>query len=105
MSDPTTPVRIEQAGPRHLEIAWADGKVFRYDVADLRRACRCAICVEEWTGKKLLDPASIPSDIRPLTIRPVGRYALHFEWSDGHTSGIYTFEHLRALGEAPAAES
>jgi DUF971 family protein len=31
----------------------------------------------------------------------VGRYAIQFHWSDGHSTGIYTFEHLRELCTCP----
>jgi DUF971 family protein len=31
----------------------------------------------------------------------VGRYAIRFHWSDGHSTGIYTFEHLRELCPCP----
>ena len=37
------------------------------------------------------------SDIKPVTIEPVGNYAIHIDWSDGHRSGIFSFEHLRQI--------
>ncbi|MCP5056631.1 MAG: DUF971 domain-containing protein [bacterium] len=95
----TTPTEIGQAGPRELRIEWADGAVHLYEVRALRLACGCAQCIDEWTGEDRLDPASVPEDVRPLRIEPVGRYALQIEWSDGHGSGIYPFRRLRALGE------
>ena len=94
----TTPTAIRQAGPRTLAIVWADGRESRYDVRELRLACGCAQCVDEWSGEGRLDPASVPADVHPLRIEPVGRYAIQIEWSDGHGSGIYTFARLRALG-------
>lgn len=54
--------------------------------ADLRRQCRCAICVDEMTGRVRLDPKSIPESIKPLNMRPVGNYALEITWSDNHLS-------------------
>jgi ATP-binding protein involved in chromosome partitioning len=68
-------------------------------VRGIRLACECAHCVDEWTGEKQLDPADVPADVHPLRIEPVGRYAIQFEWSDGHSSGIYPFRRLRALDE------
>jgi ATP-binding protein involved in chromosome partitioning len=53
--------------------------------------------VDEVTGQKRLEPASVAADVWPQEISPVGRYALHFQWSDGHRTGIYTFEQLRRL--------
>jgi ATP-binding protein involved in chromosome partitioning len=92
------PTQIEQDGERHLAITWSDGRASRYEVRTLRLACGCAHCVDEWTGVKQLDPASIPQDVHPLRLSPVGRYAIGIEWSDGHDAGIYSFERLRELG-------
>lgn len=94
-----TPTGIRQAGPRELSIRWADGLESLYDVRDLRLACSCAQCVDEWTGSLRLDSASVPADVHPLKIEPVGRYALQVEWSDGHSTGIYPYERLRQLAE------
>ena len=63
----------------------------------LRLACACARCVDEWTGERRLDAASVPDDVRPIKIQPVGRYAIQIDWSDGHSTGIYSFRQLRAL--------
>ena len=103
MSSPTiTPVEIRQSGERELAIRWADGRETIYDVRDLRLACACARCVDEWSGEQRLDPASVPADVKPLRIERVGRYAIQIEWSDGHASGIYPFERLRRLAEESA---
>jgi ATP-binding protein involved in chromosome partitioning len=97
METPHTPSEIRQSGPRQLAIRWADGRESVYDVRELRLACACASCVDEWSGAGRLDPASVPEDVRPVSIRPVGRYAIQIDWSDGHTSGIYPFRRLREL--------
>ena len=91
------PTGIRQASPTELEITWKDGNVTTYPVAFLRRSCRCAACIDEWTGAPILIPDEIPESVKPVTINPVGNYAISIEWSDGHKSGIYTFEHLRQL--------
>lgn len=95
-----TPARIGQKGDRALEIVWADGAVSEFEVRALRLACACASCIDEWSGKGTLDPATVPEDVRPLRVQPVGRYAIQIEWSDGHTSGIYPFRRLRELASA-----
>ena len=80
-----------------LRILWDDGHDCLYPVRMLRLECRCAHCVEEMTGAPLLREDDVPMDVKPLQISPVGRYAIQFDWSDGHDTGIYTFEVLRAL--------
>ena len=96
--DATVPARIGQKDARHLEIEWSDGHTSVYEVRALRLACACASCVDEWSGEGRLDPASVPDDVHPEQIQPVGRYALQFRWSDGHETGIYPFARLRELG-------
>jgi ATP-binding protein involved in chromosome partitioning len=68
----------------------------------LRLACPCAGCVEEMSGRPLLDPAHVPANISPASIQLVGAYGLRVNWSDGHSTGIYTFEHL--FGTCPCAD-
>ncbi len=92
------PTEIGQRGPRQLAIHWADGAETVLDVRELRLACACAVCVDEWSGEALLDPASVADDVVPRRVSPVGRYAIQIEWSDGHASGIYPFQRLRSLG-------
>lgn len=60
----------------------------------LRQNCRCAACVDEFTGRQLLDQSSVPSTIQPEDVSLVGNYAIKFRWSDGHDSGLFTFSHL-----------
>jgi ATP-binding protein involved in chromosome partitioning len=97
----TTPVEV---GPTEdasrLRIRWADGHATELTPRDLRLACPCAGCVDEMTGRPILRPESVPEDVHPLAIRYVGRYALQFDWSDGHTTGIYPFTLLRELDAA-----
>jgi len=98
-ADAHTPTQIQQHDARTLAIAWADGAESRFDVRTLRLACGCAQCVDEWTGQDLLAPESVPEDVSPLRIQPVGRYAIQIDWSDGHSTGIYPFERLRRLAD------
>ncbi len=99
MSDPaTTPERVEPTEDEaRLRIVWRDGHVSEYEPRLLRLECRCAGCVEETTGRALLDPRRVPDDVYPLEISYVGKYALRFAWSDGHSTGIYPYELLRSL--------
>jgi ATP-binding protein involved in chromosome partitioning len=95
----TTPSEIRQSGPRELAIRWSDGAESSYAVRDLRLACACAHCVDEWTGATRLDPESVPEDVHPERIDSVGRYAIQIQWSDGHSTGIYSFDRLRELAD------
>jgi ATP-binding protein involved in chromosome partitioning len=94
-TDPRT-IEPSSDGTR-LRIVWQDGHTSEYPPRELRLACRCAGCIEEMTGRRLLDARHVPQDVYPLEIRYVGRYALRFDWSDGHTTGIYPFELLRDI--------
>ena len=78
-------------------IDWSDGLRCRYPARELRLNCGCAECVEEWSQRKLLDPASVPPDIRAEDYLMVGRYAVQFLWSDAHYTGIYPFDTIRAI--------
>jgi ATP-binding protein involved in chromosome partitioning len=91
------PQKIELRSRQELRVHWNDGKESALKTFDLRVACPCAACVDELTGEKRLDPATVSKDVWPQEISPVGRYALNFKWSDGHSSGIYTFDQLRQL--------
>ena len=72
--------------------------VARIPSKSLRLDCRCAVCVEEFTGKKLVSAAAISSEIKPLSTAPIGRYAMSVDWSDGHKS-LYPFRQIAALVE------
>ena len=65
-----------------------------YPALALRLACPCAACVEEISGRPLLDPATVDPAVRPVSVALVGAYGLRIQWSDGHGTGIYTFERL-----------
>ena len=93
------PREIKQEGDSALRILWADDCVCRYSAAELRRACPCAQCVNEWTGQRTLKPEAVSDELTMADISIVGRYALNFRWSDGHETGIYSFRYLRDLGE------
>jgi len=54
-------------------------------------------CVDEWTHRSLIKPDLIPLDVKAKNIQVMGNYALHFDWSDGHNTGIYTYDFLREV--------
>eukprot|EP00644_Phytophthora_capsici_P009309 jgi/Phyca11/533350/estExt2_fgenesh1_pg.C_PHYCAscaffold_130041 len=66
--------------------------------------CRCAQCIDEFTGEQILDPTAIPDDIHPTAVERKGNYAFAVTWSDGHTSSLYTYDALTALITEYSAE-
>jgi len=93
----TTPVELRKKGGERFTIRWADGHESAYAARTLRGRCPCAQCVSETTGQRLVFEEHVNPDVAILEARTVGHYALHFEWSDGHTTGIYSFDYLRRI--------
>ena len=91
------PEQIERVGSRGLRIVWEDGHESLLQNLELRFACSCAVCVDEITGVRKIRREQIPGDIHPTGMELVGNYALQITWSDGHATGIYTYELLRSL--------
>lgn len=89
-------IALWQASEDLLAVRWGDGTTTFHRTFDLRRACPCAGCVDEWTREELPTLDDIPADVKPVTIRSVGRYAIQPVWSDGHRTGIYSFRDLRS---------
>lgn len=61
-----------------------------------RMACRSALMIDEMTGERLFNEEDIPLDVKAMSIRPAGAYAVHVDWSDEHSS-LLPFEALEAL--------
>ena len=78
-------------------LRYKDGKQIVLDNRQVRLACQCAVCVNEMTGKKMLNPAQVRLDIAPKEITPLGNYAVGINWNDGHSSGIYPYTLLKEL--------
>ena len=91
------PVQIVEESNSEVSLKWSDDTESNFTAAQLRRACPCAGCVNEWTGEKMLDPAKIADDLTFNKIALVGRYALNFNFSDGHETGIFSFKYLRGV--------
>lgn len=110
----TTPtaVRVEKTAGTGVEIDWSDGHKSAYPFQYLRDACPCATCDDERekSGAAMGEApkkkaAALPmykEPMRPNTATPVGKYAISFEWNDGHHTGIYSWEYLRMM--CPCAE-
>lgn len=98
---PTT-LRANRA-ERLLEVVWPDGRVDRLSYFDLRCGCPCAVCIDEITGRQILQPTQVSPEVEAKAVAFIGNYALKIEWSDGHSTGIYTWQRLRGLGDLAAA--
>jgi ATP-binding protein involved in chromosome partitioning len=92
------PREVNTGDPQVTVITWDDGKAQKYSNRNLRVLCPCAQCVDEDTGERLVKAGDIDANVHIVGVNPVGRYALHFQWSDGHGTGIYPFDFLRKLG-------
>jgi DUF971 family protein len=90
------PVRVElQDDGKRIAVHWQDGRIDAYSAFELRAECPCADCVDEFSGKRLLRREDVDPAVSAVAHGPVGRYAIQFQWSDGHRTGIYTYERLR----------
>lgn len=94
MIDPPSNIRAHQA-EQVLEITWPDGSVDRLPYRALRAECPCASCQDEWTGERIIQVEHVREDIKLDGLEMVGSYAIQPTWSDGHSTGIYTWELLR----------
>jgi len=96
-----------------VDITWVDGHSSHYEFAYLREECPCATCNDE-RGKKAafksLAPGFASSPALPMfkpktkaqSATPMGNYAIQISFTDGHSTGIFSFDHLRNI--CPCAE-
>lgn len=87
----------EEHDEHTLSLVWPNGEKVTVDHRTLRAGCQCAVCVDEYSGEPLLEPASIDEDIHPNAVERVGNYALSIDWSDGHTTGFFPYSRIREL--------
>ena len=101
--DPRTPSSMHLKKTEALEISWPDGISAVLPLRYLRKHCPCAGCQGErdLLGRTLLPVIRTTHDgpITALAAQLVGNYALRIDWSDQHSSGIYSFRYLRQLAE------
>jgi DUF971 family protein len=110
-TDPKS-VKVNLTTGTGMEIEWRDGHLSSYPFPFLRDACPCALCEDE-RGKAerapgdppKLAPGALPmfkAAAKPLSAEGVGKYAIKFNWNDGHDLGIYSWAFLREV--CPCAE-
>jgi DUF971 family protein len=95
---------VEMLEPATLLIVWGDGHESLYSHRFLRERCECAACVDEWSREPILDPVTLPKDLHCTGYDPTGRYGLNLRFSDGHATGIWTFERLRMSCTCPECD-
>lgn len=98
-------VRVKITEGTGLEIDWQDGHKSAWNFAWLRDACPCATCIDERKAqnRKAGQPKPKAGALLPMYTPPpkpasahgVGRYAIQFNWLDGHSGGIYSWDYLR----------
>jgi DUF971 family protein len=99
-------VKIHVSTNAGVDIAWADGHSSHYDFEFLREKCPCATCNDERLKKgeagsaAPTTPSALPM-FKPKTkargAQAVGQYAIKIDFSDGHSTGIYSFDMLRTI--------
>lgn len=95
-ANPESPVEIG-FDDHHVLMKWKDGHESKFGSRKLRFLCPCASCVSEVTGKRMIQLEDVPEHIHPTGFRPMGRYGVQVSWSDGHATGIYTFNYLKEI--------
>jgi DUF971 family protein len=99
-------VKIHVTSGAGVDITWADRHASHYDFAYLREACPCATCNDQRENKQTF--AAAPATASPALplFKPkprakaataVGNYAIQITFSDGHSTGIYSYDHLRSI--------
>ena len=101
MSNNLRPLALKKEGDG-LKIEWSDGVATFATWRHLRANCPCAGCIEERCKPpdpfRVLTPQEAAAGApAPVAMRPIGHYAYQITWNDGHDTGIYTLESLRAL--------
>ena len=104
-------VKVHVTSGAGVDIVWADGHSSHYDFTYLREECPCATCNDERGKKNAFVPAGPASAGALPMFKPkpraqkaatVGNYAIQITFSDGHSTGIYSYDHLRSI--CPCAE-
>jgi DUF971 family protein len=98
-------VKVHVTTGEGVEIAWSDGHASRYDFPYLRDHCPCATCNDERLKKDQQVAQHGSNSILPMykpkvkakSATAVGNYAIQIDFSDGHTTGIFSFGHLREI--------
>jgi DUF971 family protein len=102
----TDPEHIAISKSKGIKIDWKDGHSSDYGLMYLRDKCPCATCAGTHGTPPRPPEADNPFPmfkpaLKMLGVEPVGNYAIRIEWSDGHNTGIYSWEHFRRICQCP----
>jgi DUF971 family protein len=106
-----TSVKVHVSTGAGVDITWSDGHTSHYDFPYLRDQCPCATCNDERERKHGMASAGQGTSAALPMFKPkpraqkataVGNYAIQITFTDGHATGIYSYEHLRSI--CPCAE-
>jgi DUF971 family protein len=100
------PEHIAISKSKGIKIDWKDGHHSDYDLTYLRDKCPCATCTGAHGTPPRQPEANNPFQmfkpvLKMLGVEPVGNYAVRINWSDGHNTGIYTYDHFREICPCP----
>lgn len=90
-------LQVQPLNGDQLMIVWADGRISLLPNTLLQLNCRCAKCVDEMTGERIIQEADVFADAKLLEVITVGNYGVRLRWSKGCESGIYAYEYLEKL--------
>jgi DUF971 family protein len=102
----TEPEHIAISKSKGIQIDWKDGHHSKYALGYLRDECPCATCTGAHGTAPQKSGYSAPQatpfqmfapTLKMLNVEQVGHYAIKIDWSDGHNTGIYSYEHLRKI--------
>lgn len=89
--------KVVQINPFTISIESNEGKAQNYRLAEIQKSCLCARCIDESTGKRLVDPNSVDPNVQMISMKVVGHYGLQFKFTSGCSTGIYSFDRIRQL--------
>ena len=105
-------VKVRVSTGEGVDIVWSDGHASHYDFPFLRDRCPCATCNDERERKEQEKAKGVSSDLLPMykpkvragSATAVGTYAIQINFSDNHSTGIYSFGYLRSICPCEACQ-
>jgi len=100
-------VKVNVSTGEGMDVVWSDGHRSHYDFPYLRDECPCATCEDQHRKKAAAPVQAQPvigsvlpmftPKIKARAAKSLGNYALQIEFTDGHSTGIYSYDYLRTI--------